>query len=199
MCDTIRIAPGRPAHPIAMSISSALAGLALLAALVLGLGPAPASAQSMSPGPRMGGGSSNPGGGSGMAGPSRPLFRPAPPAVVSTPPGVVYQPRYFYSVPQGRVPSHLPYDRRPFFRPPSYYPYGYGVSTYVPGPYAAPSYTQWVPGYWAYTWVPGDETGKVWVPGYYDKDGVWVAGYYTTQAVQSGYYQPYWVSGYWLP
>jgi hypothetical protein len=26
-----------------------------------------------------------------------------------------------------------------------------------------------------------------------------VAGYSTTQVVQNGYYQPYWVSGYWAP
>ncbi len=71
--------------------------------------------------------------------------------------------------------------------------YGY-ASTYV-----APSYTQWVPGYWSYVWVPQGSSTNVWVPGYYDRDGVWVAGYHLAQTVQAGYYQPYWVSGYWVP
>jgi len=107
---------------------------------------------------------------------------------------VVYQPRFFYSVPPSyyRAPhGHVPYYQQPV-------PYAY-APPYLPGPYVAPSYGQWTPGYWAYTWVPQSQAGSAWVPGYYDKDGVWVAGYFATQATQSGYYQPYWVSGYWIP
>ena len=49
--------------------------------------------------------------------------------------------------------------------------------------YVAPSYGQWVPGYWSYVWVPQAATTSAWVPGYYDRDGVWVAGYHSAQAV----------------
>jgi hypothetical protein len=77
---------------------------------------------------------------------------------------------------------------------------GYAYSPiYVAPTYIAPSYGQWVPGYWSYVWVPQASNTGGWVPGYYDRDGVWVAGYHSAQAVQGGYYQPYWVSGYWSP
>ena len=166
-----RIALASIASQIASFSVITLSGVALLAALCLV--PASASAQT----PRMGGGSARPGPGAGQqpSGPPRPLFRPAPPTVVNTAPSVVYQPRFFYSVP----PNYY----RPFYGSVPYYqrpvPYAY-APTYFPGPYVAPSYSQWT-------------------PGYYDKDGVWVAGYHAAQVTQSGYYQPYWVSGYGTP
>lgn len=183
MSQPIRIAPGRT---LTSSIAMALSGLALLAGLSLGLEAVPASAETL----RMGAGSPSPGGSAGPSGPARPLFRPAPPTVVSTAPSVVYQPRFLYSAPFNHTSpfNHVPHSYFPY-RAPSYYP----------GAYIAPSYGQWTPGYWAYTWIPQGQATSVWVPGYYDKDSVWVAGYYATQVVQSGYYQPYWVSGYWAP
>ena len=197
MSQPIAIAPGRAAPPTAPFTTVALSGLALLATLwvgSLGLGAAPASAQTL----RMGGGSPSPGGNAGASGHHRPLFRPAPPTVVSTPPNVVHQPRFFYRGPfnQGGLfnhsgpLNHVPHAPKPFpWAPPA-----------LAVPYlTSPAYGQWVPGYWAYTWVPQGQATSVWVPGYYDKDGVWVAGYHAAQVVQSGYYQPYWVSGYWVP
>jgi hypothetical protein len=176
-------------HPARIApVLASLSAIALLAVLYVAVGAAPASAQTL----RIGGGSLSPGGGPRPSGPHRLLFHPGPPTVVSTPPGVVYQPRFLYSVPArpDSVPyRHVPHHSRPI-------PYG---PAYVPGPYLAPSYGEWVPGYWAYTWVPQSQAGSAWVPGYYDKDGVWVAGYFATQATQSGYYQPYWVRGYWAP
>jgi len=183
-----RIAPTRIVSRIASFSIIALSVIALLASLCLGSGPA--SAQTL----RMGGGSSRPSGGPHPSGPPRPLFRPAPPTVVNSAPSVVYQPRFFYSVPSNyyRAPhGHVPPYQRPI-------PYAY-APTYLPGPYVGPLYGQWVPGYWAYTWVPQGQATSMWVPGYYDKDGVWVAGYSAAQVTQSGYYQPYWVSGYWAP
>lgn len=186
MSHPFRIAPGRNASQIKSFTTIALSGLTLLAAVCLGS--SPASAQTL----RMGGGSPPPSSRPHPSGPSRPLFRPAPPTVVNTAPRVVYQPRYFYSVPSS--PHGAPYNHVPHFQKPIPW-----TPTYLPGPYVAPYYGQWVPGYWAYTWVPQGQATNVWVPGYYDKDGVWVAGYHASQVTQSGYYQPYWVSGYWAP
>lgn len=183
MSQPIRIAPGRA---FSSSIAMALSSFALLAALCLGLDTAPASAQTL----RMGGGSPPPGGSTGPSGHVRSPFRPAPPTVVNTAPGVVHQPRFFYS---GSF-NHGPFNRVPHAHTPFYWP---PASLAIP--YVTPSYGQWVPGYWAYTWVPQGQATSVWVPGYYDKDGVWVAGYHAAQVVQSGYYQPYWISGYWVP
>jgi len=190
MSQPIRIAPGRT---LTSSIAMALSGLALLAALGLGLEAAvPASAETL----RMGAGSPSPGGSAGPSGPARPLFRPAPPTVVSTAPSVVYQPRFLYSAPFNHA---SPFNHMSPFNHVlhSYFPYR--APSAFAGAYIAPSYGQWTPGYWAYTWIPQGQATSVWVPGYYDKDSVWVAGYYATQVVQSGYYQPYWVSGYWAP
>jgi hypothetical protein len=184
MSQPIRIAPGRT---LTSSIAMALSGLALVAALGLGLeAVVPASAETL----RMGAGSPSSGGSAGPSRPARPLFRPAPPTVVSTAPSVVYQPRFFYSAPFNHMSpfNHVPHSYFPYRAPSSF-----------AGAYIAPSYGQWTPGYWAYTWIPQGQATSVWVPGYYDKDSVWVAGYYATQVVQSGYYQPYWVSGYWAP
>lgn len=63
--------------------------------------------------------------------------------------------------------------------------------------FVVPSYPRWVPGYWTYQWVPQVYTQYVWVPGYYDPNGYWVEGQYVPQAIETGYYRPYWVSGYW--
>lgn len=207
MSQPIAIAPGRAAHPPLTTV--ALSGLALLATLwvgSLGLGAAPASAQTL----RMGGGSPSPGGSAGPAGHHRPHFRSAPPKVVSTPPNVVHQPRFFYSGPfnhrrhfdhSGHFNHGRPFNHGGHF---NHVPHAPTLFPWSPPalavPYlASPTYGQWVPGYWAYTWVPQGQATSVWVPGYYDKDGVWVAGYHAAQVVQSGYYQPYWVSGYWVP
>ena len=200
MSQPIRIAPGRI---LTSSIAMALSGLALVAALGLGLeAVVPASAETL----RMGAGSPSSG---GSAGPSRPAnvasrivftmrnneepsntSERMMPTVVSTAPSVVYQPRFFYSAPFNHMSpfNHVPHSYFPYRAPSSF-----------AGAYIAPSYGQWTPGYWAYTWIPQGQATSVWVPGYYDKDSVWVAGYYATQVVQSGYYQPYWVSGYWAP
>lgn len=186
-----RIAPAKTDNKLAYFSAMVVSGAALLATLCLGS--VDASAQTL----RMGGGSRPPSGSPHPSGPPRPLFRPAPPTVVNSAPSVVYQPRFFYSAPPNyyRAPhghhGHVPYYQKPV-------PYAY-APPYLPGPYVAPSYGQWTPGYWAYTWVPQGQATSVWVPGYYDRDGVWVAGYHATQLTQSGYYQPYWVSGYWGP
>jgi hypothetical protein len=188
MSHGIRVAPGRRTSQTAPFGTIAVSGFAVLATLCVALASAPASAQTL----RMGGGTPPPSSRPHPSGPARPLFRPAPPTVVNTAPGVVYQPRFFYRVPSGRYSaphSHGPYSHKPI-------PY---APTYFPGPYVAPTYGQWVPGHWAYTWAPQGQATSVWVPGYYDKDGVWVAGYHATQVTQSGHYQPYWVSGYWAP
>jgi hypothetical protein len=117
-------------------------------------------------------------------------FHPRP-KVVDTAPNKVIIPHRPHFVQPGHV---LPHPGYVYSRP------GYVYSpVYVAPSYVAPSYGQWVPGYWSYVWVPQPETTNAWVPGYYDRDGVWVAGYFSAQAVQGGYYQPYWVSGYWSP
>ena len=110
------------------------------------------------------------------------------PRVVDTPPAQVTLPRHAF-----------PVHPRPPVRPG--YPYlGYGYGLGYGCCYSAPSYSQYVPGYWSYVFVPQQATTSAWVPGYYDTDGVWVAGYYASQTVQGGYYQPYWVQGgYWSP
>ena len=191
MSQPIVIAPGRGAHPPAPFTTMALSTLVLLATLWVGslsLGAAPASGQTL----RMGGGSPSPGGSAGPSGHHQPHFRPAPPTVVSTPPNVVHQPRFFYkgSFNHSGSLNHVPHAQKPFLWAPPALAVPYVTS---------PSYGHWVPGYWAYTWVPQGQATSVWVPGYYDKDGVWVAGYHAAQVVQSGYYQPYWISGYWVP
>ena len=56
---------------------------------------------------------------------------------------------------------------------------------------------RWVPGYWTYQWIPQVYTSWVWIPGHYDPNGYWVEGNYAPQAVQTGYYQPIWISGSW--
>lgn len=97
-----------------------------------------------------------------------------------------------HSHPRPRVvdtpPAQVVLPRHPIVRPVPVYPY----PGYI---YTAPSYGQSAPGYWSYVWVPQATTSSVWVPGYYDRDGVWVAGYHASQTVQGGYYQPYWVGG----
>jgi hypothetical protein len=112
------------------------------------------------------------------------------PHVTDTPPAQVTLPRHAFPV----------HPNPPFNRPVYPYPgypylsYGYGCCAY-----SGSSYGTWVPGYWAYQFVPQQATTNAWVPGYYDTDGVWVAGYYSSQTVQGGFYQPYWVPGYWSP
>jgi hypothetical protein len=122
-------------------------------------------------------------------------FHPQRPNVRDTPPSQVTLPRHAFPVHPIRPPFGPPYGGRVYPYPGYPYPsYGYGCCAY-----SAPSYETWVPGYWAYQFVPQGSSTSTWVPGYYDADGVWVAGYYSSQTVQGGYYQPYWVPGYWSP
>jgi hypothetical protein len=53
----------------------------------------------------------------------------------------------------------------------------------------------YVPGHWAYQWVPQTRTYDVWVPGAWSPDGTWIDGHYRTHYYTTGYYQPYWVDG----
>ena len=53
-----------------------------------------------------------------------------------------------------------------------------------------------VPGYWTYQWIPQVYTSWAWIPGHYDPNGYWVEGHYAPQTIQTGYYQPIWISGY---
>jgi len=55
----------------------------------------------------------------------------------------------------------------------------------------------WTEGYWAYQWVPQASPYHVWVAGHWSAGGTWVPGHYQTYYQGSGYYQPYWVEGYW--
>ena len=106
------------------------------------------------------------------------------------------QTRHGHFHPRPRVvetpPARVVIPHHPIVRP-------LPVHTHPGYVYPAPCYGQSVPGYWSYVWVPQTATASAWVPGYYDRDGVWVAGYYTSQTVQGGYYQPYWVGGSWSP
>lgn len=66
----------------------------------------------------------------------------------------------------------------------------------VPRPvYVVPSRC-WVPGYWTYQWVPQSSAHNVWVPGQWSPGGTWIEGRWETRVHGSGYYQPYWVEGY---
>jgi len=56
-----------------------------------------------------------------------------------------------------------------------------------------------VPGYWTYQWIPQVYTSWAWIPGHYDPNGYWVEGHYAPQTIQTGYYQPIWISGSWNP
>ena len=71
-------------------------------------------------------------------------------------------------------------------------------TVYVPT-YLVPSYGRWVPGYWTYQWIPQVYTSYLWMPGQYDPNGYWVEAHYEPWLVQTGYYQPIWVAGYWDP
>ncbi|HEU5189655.1 MAG TPA: hypothetical protein VFX14_08195 [Methylomirabilota bacterium] len=118
-------------------------------------------------------------------------FHQQRPHVTDTPPASVTLPRHAFPV-QPRPPIFVPgFPNRPSY---PFLSYGYGCCVY-----SAPTYGTWVPGYWAYQWVPQSASSSTWMPGYYDADGVWVAGYYSSQTVQGGSYQPYWVPGYWSP
>lgn len=58
---------------------------------------------------------------------------------------------------------------------------------------------RWVPGHWAYQWVPRISAYQVWVPGHWAPDGTWIEGHYGTRTVSGGYYRPIWVEGRWAP
>jgi hypothetical protein len=71
---------------------------------------------------------------------------------------------------------------------------------HVPPVFVAPApIPRWVPGYWAYQWLPHVSTAHVYVPGYFTADGLWVESHYEARVTQTGAYQPVWVQGYWAP
>jgi hypothetical protein len=55
----------------------------------------------------------------------------------------------------------------------------------------------WQPGYWTHQWVPQAYAYSIWVAGHWSPDGRWIDGHYAPRVHHSGYYQPYWVEGYW--
>jgi hypothetical protein len=59
-------------------------------------------------------------------------------------------------------------------------------------------YRCWQPGYWTHQWVPQAYTYNTWVAGHWSPDGRWVEGHYVPYVHHAGYYQPYWVDGYWV-
>ena len=63
--------------------------------------------------------------------------------------------------------------------------------------YVVPLSPRWVPGYWTYQWIPQVYTSWGWIPGHYDPNGYWVEGDYVPQTIQTGYYQPIWISDSW--
>jgi hypothetical protein len=56
----------------------------------------------------------------------------------------------------------------------------------------------WQPGYWTHQWVPQAHTYNTWVAGQWSPDGRWIEGHYAPYVHHAGYYQPYWVEGYWV-
>jgi hypothetical protein len=56
----------------------------------------------------------------------------------------------------------------------------------------------WQPGYWAQQWVAQAHTYPTWVAGHWSQEGRWVQGHYVPYVHHTGYYQPYWIEGYWL-
>lgn len=56
----------------------------------------------------------------------------------------------------------------------------------------------WVPGSWAYYFVPQYRTYNVWVEGHWSPGGTWIGGHYEPRVHGAGYYQPYWVEGRWV-
>jgi hypothetical protein len=61
--------------------------------------------------------------------------------------------------------------------------------------YLAP-YRCWQPGYWTYQFVPQSYAYNTWVDGQWSSDGQWIAGHYAPSYYNTGYYQPFWVAGY---
>ena len=55
----------------------------------------------------------------------------------------------------------------------------------------------WQAGYWDYQWVPQSYSDNAWVPAQWSPDGFWIEGHYEAASYNSGYYQPFWVEGYW--
>lgn len=71
-------------------------------------------------------------------------------------------------------------------------------TVYVPV-YVQPVHAHWRPGYWTYQWVPRLSSSRVWIPGRYAAAGASVDPYWEPRWVETGYYQPVWVEGYWAP
>lgn len=87
---------------------------------------------------------------------------------------------------RGHFPQHRSFATHPHTR-----------TLVVPGTvYVLQSSPRSVPGYWTYQWIPQVYTSWLWVPGHYDPGGYWVEGGYAPQTIQTGYYQPVWISDY---
>ena len=54
----------------------------------------------------------------------------------------------------------------------------------------------WQPGYWTYQFVPQSYSYNTWVAGQWSPDGQWIEGHYAPSFYNTGYYQPFWVEGY---
>src|SRR5947199_424550 len=50
-----------------------------------------------------------------------------------------------------------------------------------------------VPGYWAYAWVPQSYQYGAWVDGQYSAEGLWLEGHWEPRTYSWGSYQPYWI------
>jgi len=78
---------------------------------------------------------------------------------------------------------------------PAYSAYRY-ANPVIPGAPAQAPTPPSVQGYWIQQWVPQYTTYTVWVPGYFDDNGLWIEGHYQAQVAQTGgFYQNVWVPG----
>src|SRR5213083_167862 len=50
-----------------------------------------------------------------------------------------------------------------------------------------------VPGYWAYAWVPQSYQYGAWVDGQYSAEGLWLEGHWEPRTYSWGSYLPYWI------
>lgn len=165
-----------------------------LAALSIAAVTGPADAE---PGGR-GGGKGN-GGGMGNHGPvgrvKQPWVNPFYPPPKPYPLAIQYPYYYYQRYPTYASPRY-PSAVYPVY--PAYVDPGY---SYVSPAYSVsvdPGQGQWVPAHWQQQWVPTYSSYQVWVPPYYDVNGVLIPGRWEDRLAETGgYYQPVWVEGYW--